>query len=135
MALQFSTTLRNGMCSEFPTILGGSEKIKVFSGGVPTNCAAADTGTLIVEFDLASSGDWGSPSSGAISLAGLTLSATAVASLTAGYFRMYDSSAGCHVQGTVTATGGGGDMQMNSTSITSGQTVNLTGFTLTAPGA
>ncbi len=33
------------------------------------------------------------------------------------------------------ATGGGGDMTLDNTSITSGQTVNVTGFTKTWPGA
>lgn len=135
MALQFSTTLRNNLCGVFPTTLGGSEKIKVFTGAAPANCAAADTGTELFEWDLASSGDWGSPSGGAISLAGLTLTITAIAGGTAGYFRMYDSGAVCHMQGTVTATGGGGDAQMNNTTVTNGQTINLTAFTLTAPGA
>ena len=57
------------------------------------------------------------------------------ASGTAGYFRFYDASANCHMQGTITATGGGGDMTLDNTNIAAGQTVNITGFTLTAPGA
>jgi hypothetical protein len=35
------------------------------------------------------------------------------------------------LQGTVTATGGGDDMTIDHTSIASGQTVNVTSFTLT----
>ena len=45
------------------------------------------------------------------------------------------ASANCHMQGTITATGGGGDMTLDNTNIAAGQTVNITGFTLTAPGA
>ena len=39
------------------------------------------------------------------------------------------------MQGTITATGGGGDMTVDNTSVTAGQTVNITAFTITAPGA
>ena len=35
------------------------------------------------------------------------------------------------MQGTVTLTGGGGDMTLDNTSIASGQAVNVTSFTLT----
>ena len=135
MALQFSTAYRNALLDQLATTEGGSEKIKVFTGAAPANCAAADSGTELVEWDLASSGDWNAASGGTKTLAGLTLSATAIATGTAGYFRMYDAGGTCHLQGTVTATGGGGDLILNNTSIANGQTVQLTGFTLTAPGA
>lgn len=135
MSLQFSTTYRNGMLDELATVLGGSEVIKIFTGSPPSNCATADSGTKLVEYDLAGSGDWNAASGGTKTLASLPLSTTAVNTGTAGYFRFYDGSANCHMQGTITATGGGGDMPLDNTSINSGQTVNITGFTLTAPGA
>lgn len=37
--------------------------------------------------------------------------------------------------GTVTATGGGGDATIDNTSITSGQTVKITSWSFTEPGA
>lgn len=135
MSLQFSTTYRNAMLDQLATTLGGSEKIKIFTGGPPSNCGAGDTGTQLVEYDLASSGDWSAASSGQKTLASLTLTATASATGTAGYFRMYDSGSSCHLQGTITATSLGGDMTLDNVSISASQTVNLTGFTLTAPGA
>ena len=115
------------MLDALSTTEGGSEVIKIWTGSAPANCAAGDTGTKLAEFDLGASGDWNAASGGSKTLAGLTLSATAAATGTAGYFRMYDSGAACHVQGTVTATGGGGDMTMDNTSIASGQTVQITG--------
>jgi hypothetical protein len=39
------------------------------------------------------------------------------------------------MQGTITATGGGGDMTLDNTSIASGQQVTITSFTLSAGGA
>ena len=39
------------------------------------------------------------------------------------------------IQGTVTATGGGGDLTLDTITIVAGQQVTITQFTLTAPGA
>ena len=39
------------------------------------------------------------------------------------------------MQGTITATGGGGDMTLDNTSIASAQQVTITSFTLSAGGA
>jgi hypothetical protein len=55
---------------------------------------------------------------------------------TAAHFRVYNSQVTkdgttCFLQGTVTATGGGGDMTLDNVSIASGQTVTITTFTLT----
>lgn len=135
MALQFSTAYRNALLDQLATTAGSSEVIKIFTGAVPANCAAADSGTLLVEFDLAAT-SWSTAASGAKTLADLTLAATAGGTGSAGYFRLYNTGATtAHMQGTVTATGGGGDMTVDNVSIANGQTVNITGFTLTAPGA
>jgi hypothetical protein len=51
---------------------------------------------------------------------------------TAEHFRLYDSAGTtCHLQGTVTATGGGGDMEVSSTSFTAAQSFTINTFTLT----
>jgi hypothetical protein len=137
MALQFSAAYRNNMLDELEITVGTSAKLEILSGSKPADCAAASSGTKLVEFDLAS--DWASNASGGSkSLLSLPLSATAVAGAptNAGYFRLFASDGTtCHMQGTVTATGGGGDMTLDNVSIATGQTVNVTGFTLTAPGA
>jgi hypothetical protein len=49
---------------------------------------------------------------------------------TAGHFRI-KQGATCHLQGSVTATGGGGDLELSSVSISALQSVTVTGFTLT----
>jgi hypothetical protein len=51
-------------------------------------------------------------------------------------FRIYDSgAASCHIQGSVTLTGGGGDMTMNNVAIANGQAVTVNTFTLQAGNA
>ena len=59
-----------------------------------------------------------------------TWSVAASATGTAATFRMYDGSSVCHVQGNVTT-----DLVLNNTSITSGQTVTVTQFSVTAGNA
>lgn len=135
MSLQFSTSYRNALLDALETTVGTSAILKIFSGTMPSDCATTDTGTELVAYDLAS--DWaGAAASGSKSLSSTPLSATADAAGTASYFRLFDSAGTtCHMQGSVTATGSGGDMTVDNTSIASGQTVKVTSFTLTAPGA
>lgn len=135
MALQFSTSVRNAMLDSIETTIGTSAKIQVWTGSVPANCATASSGTKLLEYSLGS--DWAAnASSGSKALNSLPLSTTALAAGTAGYYRIVDSAGTtCHEQGTVTASGGGGDMTIDNTVIASGQTVNITAFTKTAPGA
>mgnify|MGYP000992978288 FL=1 len=65
-----------------------------------------------------------------------TWSNTASAAGTAGYFRIYDSTGTtCHMQGSVTATGGGGDLQLDNVSIANGQTVTISTFSITDANA
>jgi hypothetical protein len=53
-----------------------------------------------------------------------------------GIFRIKDSgAAACHVQGSITATGGGGDMTLDNIVIASAQTITISTFTLTAGNA
>ena len=135
MALQFSTTLRNNMLDQFESTTGTSAKLRISTGSAPANCAAADSGTLLAELTLPS--DWmNAASSGSKTLAGSWTDSAADGTGTAGHFRIKDSSGTTvHCQGTVTATGGGGDLTLDNTSITSGQAVTITTFTLTAGNA
>jgi len=62
--------------------------------------------------------------------------ASADAAGTAAHFRLYASDGTtCHLQGTVTATGGGGDLTLDNTSIASAQVVTITSFGWTEPNS
>lgn len=133
MAFQFSVAARNAAIDAIETAIGTAPTLEIRSGSVPANCAAADSGTLLASMTLPS--DWlAAASSGSKTLLGTWQDASADATGTAGHFRIKVSGT-CHIQGTVTATGGGGDMQLDNTSIASGQQVTITSFTLTAGGA
>jgi hypothetical protein len=134
MALNYSTSLRNNQLDQVESTVGTSAKLYIRSGAKPTACADADSGTLLATLDLPS--DWmAAASSGSKAKAG-TWQGTGAAAGTAGHFRIKDSGGTtCHLQGSITATGGGGDMTLDNTSIASAQTITVTGFTLTAGNA
>jgi hypothetical protein len=132
MGLQASTAVRNAMLDAIETAAGTSAKLEIFTGAAPASCSASEVGTKLVEFDLAST--WAAAASGASkSFNNEPLSNAAVAGGTAGHFRLYASDGvTCHLQGTVTATGGGGDMTVDNTNIASAQVVNVTSFAINA---
>lgn len=131
MAIQFSAAVRNARLDAIETAVGTSAVLKIRSGSVPANVATADAGTALATLNLPS--DWmAAASGGSKALTGTWNDTSADATGTAAHFRVYASDGTtAHIQGTVTATGGGGDLQLDSTSITSGQTVTVTAFTLT----
>ena len=138
MAIQYSTTLLNNQLDQIESTVGVSARLRLYSGSPPANCAAAPTGTLQVDMALPS--DWMSDaSSGSKSRLGTwsgTGTAGAGSGTTAGYFRIVDSAGTtCHVQGTVTISGGGGDMTLDNPNIARNQTVTVNTFTITAGNA
>ena len=135
MAIQMSTTLRNARLDAVETTAGTAAVLKIWSGSAPANCAAADSGTLLASLTLPT--DWmDAAASGSKAKAGTWQDASADGTGTAGHFRLYASDGTtCHMQGTVTITGGGGDMTLDNDSIAAGQSVTITTFTLTEGGS
>ncbi len=135
MAFQFSTTARNAALDAIETAIGTSAVLKIRSGAAPADCGTADSGTVLATLTLPS--DWlAAASGGSKSKSGTWEDASADATGTAGHFRIYATDGTtCHMQGTITATGGGGDMTLDNTSIASAQQVTITSFTISAGGA
>jgi len=135
MTLQYSVTVRNARLDVVESTIGVSAILKIRTGAAPANCAAADSGTVLATVTLPS--DWmAAASSGVKAKSGTWEDTSADAAGTAAHFRIYDSgSTTCHIQGTVTATGGGGDMTVDNTSFAAGQDFIVTTFQLTAGNA
>jgi hypothetical protein len=135
MPLQYSTTVRNAQLDAKETAIGASAILKLRSGAKPANCAAADSGTVIATLNLPA--DWlAAAASGTKSKSGTWQDLTADAAGTVGHYRLYASDGvTCHEQGTVTATGGGGDMTVDNTVIEAGQQVTVTSYAVTAGNA
>lgn len=135
MALQLSTTVRNARLDVIESTIGTSAILRIRTGAAPADCATADSGTVLATLTLPS--DWmAAASSGSKALAGTWQDASADATGTAEHFRVYDSGGStCHMQGTITATSGGGDMELDNTSLASGQQFTVSTFTLTDANA
>lgn len=131
MTLQFSTTVRNARLDVVETTIGTSAVLKIRTGSVPANCATADSGTVLASLTLPS--DWMSAaSSGSKAMTGTWSDSSADNAGTAAHFRLYASDGTtCHAQGTVTATGGGGDMTVDNTVFAAAQAFSITSFSIT----
>ena len=130
MSLQLSATVRNALLDAIETAVGTTPVLHIRSGAPPANCAAANTGALLAALTLPS--DWmAAAAAGSKAKAGTWQDASADDTGTAAHWRLFDSTATtCHAQGTVTATGGGGDLTLDDITLTAGQTVTITTFTL-----
>jgi hypothetical protein len=130
--LQYSLAVRNARLDVVESTIGASAVLKIRTGAAPASCATDDSGTVLAT--LALPVDWmAAASSGTKAKSGIWEDASADAAGTAAHFRLYASDgATCHAQGTVTATGGGGDLTVDNVSFAEGQSFTVTGFTITA---
>lgn len=135
MTISIATAGRNAMLDAIETFAGVSAIFEIRSGAAPASANSARTGTVGVTMTLPS--DWmAAAASGAKDKLGTWEDLIADASITAGYFTIYKSDGTTVVmQGTVTATGGGGDLTLTTVTIVAGQPVTITAFTLTAGNA
>ena len=131
MAIQLSTAVRNARLDAIETAVGTAAVVKLRTGAQPANCATADSGTAVASWTLAS--DWmAAASSGSKAFSSVPLATVGLAAGTAAHYRVYASDGTtCHMQGTVTATGGGGDMTIDNVVVAVSQAINITGWTIT----
>lgn len=132
MTTQFSVAVRNAMLDAIETAIGASAILKIRTGAQPASCATADSGTVLAT--LALPADYlAAAASGVKSKSGTWEDLSADAGGTAAHFRIYATDGTtCHGQGTVTATGGGGDMTVDNTSFAAAQAFTVTAFSWTA---
>lgn len=130
MALQYSTAVRNGILDSIETTISTTPTLEIRTGSMPSDCAAADTGTVLATLTLPS--DWmAAASSASKTKSGTWQDLTADASGTIGHFRVKQGST-CHIQGTA---GTSGDLVTDAATTTAGQTVTVNTFTLAIGGA
>lgn len=131
MALTIAAASTQAMGVALATNIGVSSTIEIRSGTKPATPETAASGTLLAT--VAISGSF--TSTGGVLSAADPASVSPAASGTAGYFRLKQSGGTAVLDGTVTATGGGGDMQLGSTTITTGVPVDLGVPSFTVPVA
>lgn len=130
MTVQQSTAVRNARLDAIQNTIGTTPYLDIRTGAQPANCAAADSGTELEHLQLPS--DWLTAASDGTKAKSGTWSGTVDATGTAAHYRIKETTdTTCHEQGSVTATGGGGDLELDSVSLTSGQTITISTWTYT----
>jgi hypothetical protein len=131
MALAYAETLRDNQLDEITGLAGGSALLRIYDGSRPATGGTATT--LLAEltcnatFAAAASG-------GVLTLNAITDDSSANATGTATWFRIVASNGTTHVLDGDVGTSGS-DLNLNSTSIVAGGTVEVTSFAITAGNA
>lgn len=139
MALQFNVATRNARADVIESLNGTSCSLELRTGAPPADCATAGSGTICATINLPS--DWlAAASSGSKAILGTWQDTSADNAGTIGHYRKYNSQATkdnttCFEQGTVTITGGGGDMTLDNNVVAAGQKITITTNTYTEGNA
>ncbi len=130
MTVQASTTVRNAKLDAVETAIGTDAKLKIFTGSQPANCAASNSGSLLASLSLPT--DYlAAAASGSKAKSGSWSDASADGSGDAGHWRLYATDGTtCHLQGSCSATGDGGDMELDTITLVATQQFTITGFTM-----
>lgn len=109
----------------------GAATVKIYTGTQPATADTAASGTLLATITCSdpSFGAAASKTATANAIAAVAASATG----TAGWFRAASSTPTTVLDGSVSATGGGGQMELNTTSLQSGVDVDITTWSITQP--
>lgn len=134
MTLKYSTTVRTDRATSLNTDIGTSAFLRIYNGTRPASVGTALSGNTLLAELVCNASAFGSASSGVLT-AGAIASATAAASGTASFFRLFKSDGTTAVvDGDVAASGS--DLNLaGGPGITSGQTVSVSSFALTMAGA
>ena len=128
MTLRYNVLLRNAQLDAITTFAGNGALLRIYDGTQPATGGAATT--LLAELTCGTPFAAGA-SSATLTLGSITQDSSANATGTATWFRIVKSDGTTHVMdGTVTATGGGGDLTLTTASIVTGQPVSVTSFTI-----
>lgn len=136
MAIRIAGATRTAMMDALEADIdggAGAAYLEIRTGSQPADADTAASGTLLATLTL--NDPAGTVASGTITIdVDPAITATAVATGTAGWARLYDSTAVSILDGSVDTTAA--DFIIDSTSITSGQTVALVATsTLTLPAS
>lgn len=131
MAIKLSVTVKNARLDAIETAIGESAILKLRSGLPPAAITDPDSGDVLATLELPA--DWmAGASGGSKAKNGTWQDTSADAAGTVGHFRVYASDGITpHIQGTVTASGGAGDLTLDNIVVAEGQSITITGFTLT----
>lgn len=137
MAIRLPSAVRNAMIDALTARLdagSGPATIDIRSGAQPATAADAASGTLLATLTLNDPSFSGGVNGVATLDVSPAVTTTGVAAGTAGWFRAKDSTGASVLDGSCSASGGGGDLILATTTISVGVTVEAISGTLTMPG-
>ncbi len=134
MAEKIGVTTQNNQADALADLYDGGE-LKIYSGSQPATADTAPTGTLLVTITLPTPA-FGAASSGVAAKAGTWAGTAGAGSPTnAGWFRIKSSGGSFPIDGAVTATGGGGELELDNIGISTGQVITINSFTISQPAS
>lgn len=129
MALDFMHVTANDLLNRFDTLFPETAILEIRTGASPGADAAA-TGTLLVSYALGAA-PWLAAALGVKDIDANLGPTAAVGTGTAGHFRLKNAGNTHRIDGTVTGAGGGGDIELDNTSIAVDQNVTITAVAFT----
>lgn len=135
MALRLALASRNAAVDAVIDRLDlgtGAATIQIRSGAQPATPETAASGTLLATVTLLDPATPAATASGTGTIAN-PVAVTGAADGTAGWARFLDSSGAVVMDCNITATGGGGDITLSTTTISTGVSVDLDAITFTVP--
>lgn len=136
--MRLDDDVRNAMCDAAVDLIDagtGTAHLQLWSGSAPADPSTAPAGDLLAEFDLPDPA-FGSASSGAASANGLTISTTgesaAGGGTTVGFARVVDQD-GSGLWDDDDVGTSGNSIEVSSTTVSDGQSLDLTSWTFTVP--
>ncbi len=134
MTIKLSVAVRNGMLDAIETAIGASPTLELRTGAPPAATTDADTGTVVASMTLAAD-FMSNAAAGAKAFSNTPLTDTSAENAgTLGHYRLKAAGGTVHMQGTITATGGGGDMTVDNVVVAAGQQVNITSWSMNMNG-
>jgi hypothetical protein len=133
LAIAYSTTVRNNQLNQVRDAIdggAGAGLLRIYDGSRPATCGTATTlGAELTFSDPCAA----AASGGVLTASAITADASANATITATWFRCVDSTGTCVIDGNVGTSGS--DLNLNSTSISSGVQVSCSSFAITGGNA
>jgi hypothetical protein len=136
LAPSISTAARNAACDAVVDLVDAGTPpglLKIYAGTVPADVnAALGAATLLATLTMSTTA-FGAASSGVATAAAITSDTSADATGTATFFRITNAAGTAIIQGNVGTSGA--DLNLSSTSITTGGTVAVSSLTYTQSGS
>lgn len=130
MAIKQTTAVRNAQLDALSSQTGTSAKLRIYNGTRPANANTAITSqTMLVELTCNATA-FAAAASGGVLTANAISNGTAAATGTASWFRLWQSNGTTAIMDGDVATAAA-DLNLNNTSIATGQTVSVSSFTIT----